>query len=85
MIIAKDSNNAQGDDAASQENQDHFFSDRHVNSHPKSIRLLSVQQQVKKNPAPFLPGFWLTIPNIFEILLKKIRNFSNLMMYFVRL
>jgi hypothetical protein len=31
MIVPEDSNNAQGDDAASQENQDHFFSDRHTN------------------------------------------------------
>jgi len=57
MIIPQDSHNAQGDDAAPQENQDHFFSDRHRKRYPKNHQILSRSAVGLKNPTHFFPGF----------------------------
>jgi len=83
MIIPEDGNNAQGDDGASQKNQDHFFSDRHVNRHPKKLQILRRSAMgLEEIQLVFQLVFPPTIPNIFEILLKKIRDFSNLTFQF---
>jgi hypothetical protein len=58
MIIPQDSHNAQGDDAAPQENQDHFFSDRHRKRYPKNHQILSRSAVGIKKSDSFFSGFF---------------------------